>query len=147
MNSQQETINRIIEYAKKVLEYPKGSKGYDPVDEMNLVSQIRKYEELQAQKQAKPQNKPRPLKRGEKVVLDSGFGYDIGYFNGAGKNYYTYSVEMVTGLVQGNCSYPQSEVLRYTDELIVELTKKYGYEKSFSKVQEGAYILGLKPIF
>lgn len=38
-------IEMVIEYAKKVLQYPKGSKGYDAIDEINLRSAIEKYEQ------------------------------------------------------------------------------------------------------
>lgn len=38
-------ISLIIDFAKKVLQYPKGSEGYDPVDTLNLHSNIEKYEE------------------------------------------------------------------------------------------------------
>lgn len=41
----EERMKLIIDFAKKVLQYPKGSKGYDPVDAINLENQIRKYEE------------------------------------------------------------------------------------------------------
>ena len=37
---------RLVEYAKKVLQYPKGSKGYDPVDATNLQMAIDKIEKL-----------------------------------------------------------------------------------------------------
>lgn len=42
-------IELIIDYAKKVLQYPKGSAGYDPVDAMNLKDNIEKYEAEQAE--------------------------------------------------------------------------------------------------
>ena len=35
----------IIDFAKKVLQYPKGSKGYDPIDEIRLRDAIEKYEQ------------------------------------------------------------------------------------------------------
>ena len=38
-------VELIIEFAKKVLQYPKGSKGYDPVDEIRLKDSIDKYEQ------------------------------------------------------------------------------------------------------
>jgi hypothetical protein len=43
--TQEERIKMIIEYATKVVNYPKGSNGYDPVDMMNLENAIRKYEQ------------------------------------------------------------------------------------------------------
>ena len=43
--TQKERMDMIVDYAKKVLQYPKGSKGYDPVDAMNLKNAIEKYNE------------------------------------------------------------------------------------------------------
>ncbi len=42
--TKEKRIELIIDYAKKVLQYPKGSAGYDPVDAMNLKDNIEKYE-------------------------------------------------------------------------------------------------------
>lgn len=42
---QEKRIEMIIDFAKKVLQYPRGSKGYDPVDEIRLQSAIEKYEQ------------------------------------------------------------------------------------------------------
>jgi len=41
----EQRIEMIIDFAKKVLQYPKGSKGYDPVDAMRLQRAIEQYEE------------------------------------------------------------------------------------------------------
>jgi phosphoserine aminotransferase len=41
LNSYAETV---IYYANKVLQYPKGSGGYDPVDASNLKNAIESYE-------------------------------------------------------------------------------------------------------
>lgn len=47
MNTEQELLMElVIEFAKKVLQYPKGSQGYDPVDASNLAYYIKKYDEL-----------------------------------------------------------------------------------------------------
>ena len=43
--TKQMRVENIIEYARKVLQYPKGSKGYDPVDEENLRWNLEKYDE------------------------------------------------------------------------------------------------------
>ena len=40
----EERIQMIIEYARKVVMYPIGSKGYDPVDLMNLKYNIEQYD-------------------------------------------------------------------------------------------------------
>lgn len=68
----------------------------------------------------------------EKIVWDSHFGYEIGYFLGEGNQYNTYLIDKITGLIQEPCSHEKSQIHKYTDELIAKLTKKYGYEKRFS---------------
>jgi hypothetical protein len=70
----------------------------------------------------------------EKVIWDSHFGYEIGYFLGEGNQYYTYLIDVRTGLIHEPCSYSKSEIHKYTDELIDKLTAKYGYEKRFSDI-------------
>lgn len=70
----------------------------------------------------------------ERVVWDSNFGYEIGYFLGEGNSYETYLIDVVTGLFHEPCSYPKYEIHKYTNELINKLTEKYGYEKRFSDV-------------
>jgi hypothetical protein len=68
----------------------------------------------------------------EKIVLDSHFGYEIGYFLGEGNQYHTYLIDVRTGLINEPCSHSKSEIHKYTNELIDKLTVKYGYEKRFS---------------
>lgn len=42
----QERKKRIIEYARKVVQYPEGSKGYDPIDMINLKDAIEKHDKI-----------------------------------------------------------------------------------------------------
>ena len=70
----------------------------------------------------------------EKVVWDSHFGYEIGYFLGEGHVYETYLIDVITGLIHEPCCYPKHEIHKYTDELIDNLKKKYGYEKRFDNI-------------
>ncbi|MEX0596136.1 MAG: hypothetical protein WD512_06510 [Candidatus Paceibacterota bacterium] len=70
----------------------------------------------------------------EKVVWDSHFGYEIGYFLGEGHVDETYLIDVRTGIVNEPTCYSKLEIYKYTDELITKLTKKYGYEKRFSDV-------------
>ena len=70
----------------------------------------------------------------ERVVWDSGFGYEIGYFLGEGTSYDTWLIDVKTGLIVEPCSHSKSEVFKYTTELINKLTAKYGYEKRFSEL-------------
>ena len=68
----------------------------------------------------------------ERVVWDSGFGYEIGHFLGEGNSYDTWLIDVRIGLITEPCSHSKSEVFKYTTELINKLTIKYGYEKRFS---------------
>jgi len=68
----------------------------------------------------------------EHVIWDSGSGYEIGYFLGEGVTDDTWLIDIMTGLTEGPCSYPKSEVFKYTDELVNKLTAKYSYKKRFS---------------
>lgn len=77
---------------------------------------------------------PPRFERGEAVIWDSGFGYEIGYFECDGNTMGTYLIDIRTGRQPGLCSHPCSEVYKYTDVWIDELTQKYGYEKRFSPV-------------
>lgn len=70
---------------------------------------------------------------GERVVWDSHFGYEIGYFLGEGVMMNTYLVDVCTGKITGECSYSKDEIHPYTNELIDFLNIKYGYEKRFSE--------------
>lgn len=71
---------------------------------------------------------------GERVVWDSHFGYEIGYFLGEGVMMNTYLVDVCTGKITGECSYSKDEIHPYTNELIDFLIIKYGYEKRFSDI-------------
>ncbi len=44
---QEKRMEMILEYARKVAQYPKGSKGYDPVDLINLQDAIRRHDKEQ----------------------------------------------------------------------------------------------------
>lgn len=75
------------------------------------------------------------MTKGDKIIWDSGFGYEIGYYIEESKyQYYQHEVDLVTGNVQGIVAHPMRELRVYTPESIQELTAKYGYEKSFSEV-------------
>lgn len=70
----------------------------------------------------------------ERVIWDSHFGYEIGYFLGEGWVYNTYLIDIRTGRIVEECCHSKSEIHKYTNELIDKLTAKYGYEKRFSEV-------------
>ena len=74
------------------------------------------------------------MNKGDRIIWDSHFGYDIGYYIGGGVMYNTHHIELMTGKYPGGeLSVPLYEIHPYSDKLITELTKKYGYEKAFAK--------------
>ena len=68
---------------------------------------------------------------GDKVIWDSNFGYEVGYFLGDSNAYFQYSIDIISGKYRGNASVSRSSLKPYTEKLILELILKYGYEKSF----------------
>ena len=72
--------------------------------------------------------------KGDRVIWDSHFGYEIGYFIGEGNQYNTWLIDISTGICTGKCSHSKNEIHKYSDVLINELTEKYKYEKRFSDV-------------
>lgn len=71
------------------------------------------------------------MKIGDKVIWDSNFGYEVGYFLGDSNAYCQYSVDIISGKYRGKASVSQSSIKPYTEELIEELIVKYGYSKNF----------------
>ena len=75
------------------------------------------------------------MKKGDKIIWDSHFGYEIGYFIGENDNvvYNTYKVELITGIVTGVTSRSKHEVIPFTDEALKQMIKKYKYTKTFTE--------------
>lgn len=72
---------------------------------------------------------------GDRIVWDSGHGYDIGFFvSDKGVMYNTYLVDIITGLFTGEVSHSISQIKPYSKDLIKELSARYGYEKDWSEV-------------
>lgn len=71
------------------------------------------------------------MKIGDKVIWNSNFGYEVGYFLGDSNAYFQYSVKIVSGKYKGISSVSRCSLKPYSDDLIKELTKEYGYLKSF----------------
>jgi hypothetical protein len=68
------------------------------------------------------------MKKGDKVIWDSGFGYEICEFIGDGVMYYTYAVKQLTGSLVGEiCSFSCNEIFPYTDEKYNEMVTNYKY--------------------
>lgn len=73
------------------------------------------------------------FKKGDRVIWDSGFGYEIGYYMAIYRDMYI--IEYASGnAYHKNGALPKSEIYPYSNELVKRLTKKYGYEKKFSEV-------------
>ncbi|MEO6305570.1 MAG: hypothetical protein ABIP51_20570 [Bacteroidia bacterium] len=71
------------------------------------------------------------MKKGDKVIWDSNFDYDLGYYLGKGVTYNTFLIDKVTGIVKGPVSYSISQIKPYTEELHKELKEKYSSNKNF----------------
>lgn len=64
----------------------------------------------------------------EKVVICSGFGYDLGVFLGEGETYDTYKILPLTGvLAQKECNYNKTWINKFSESLLNDLKKYYGY--------------------
>jgi hypothetical protein len=75
------------------------------------------------------------MKQGDKIIWNSGFGYDIGYFISESDDvmYNSLKINLVTGIAQGDTLRSRDEILPYTDENIESMISKYNYEKKWSK--------------
>lgn len=69
----------------------------------------------------------------EDIIWDTGTGYEIGYFLGESDFTDEYLANIVSGTFDVSIYIPIKQTYKYKDELINELTEKYGYEKRFSK--------------
>lgn len=67
----------------------------------------------------------------ERVIWNSSFGYEIGYFLGEGNQYHTYLIDEKSGLYPQLCSHSIDQIFKYSDEMVDVLTTTYGYEKRF----------------
>ena len=66
------------------------------------------------------------FKKGDKIIWNSHFGYEIGYFIEESKTQvYSYKVKMITGVVQEENTLSQNEIKKYSKELAEELAVKY----------------------
>ena len=75
------------------------------------------------------------MKKGDRIIWDSGFGYEIGYFIKSSDNnmYNTYLVDICTGIITRECMHSKNEIKPYNSENLAEMQKKYKYIKEFSK--------------
>jgi hypothetical protein len=67
------------------------------------------------------------VKKGDKVIWDSGFGYELAEYIGEGVMYYTYNIKLLTGICSGmDISHRCNEVYAYSKEKHDEMKLKYG---------------------
>jgi|JI10StandDraft_1071094.scaffolds.fasta_scaffold226529_4 hypothetical protein len=67
------------------------------------------------------------MKTGDRVIYNTGFGYDLGVFVREGGIYNTFLVELVTGRYPGNIAADVHTITPYTDADRDRLAEKYGY--------------------
>ena len=78
------------------------------------------------------------MKHGDKIIWDSHFGYEVGYFIKESDDimYNSYLLHLVTGSVIGTSLRSKDEIIEYTDENLQIMIKKYDYIKNFDSVNE-----------
>lgn len=83
------------------------------------------------------------MKKGDRIIWNSGFGFDLGYFlSEEGSTMGTNLVRLVTGRLLGNkdsidCSFPTSQIISYSDEINKILSLNYRTrKKEFNKFNE-----------
>ena len=76
------------------------------------------------------------MKKGDKIIWDSGFGYEIGYFieDTEKQMYNSYKIDLITGVVQEETLRSKDEIILYTKENQSRMKAKYKYYKAFSEV-------------
>lgn len=67
------------------------------------------------------------MKKGDKIIWDSGFGYDIGYFieETEGFMYNTHRIELITGGITGEMLVSKYEVKKYSPEALQVMQNTY----------------------
>ena len=80
-------------------------------------------------------NNPRLPKIDEIIIWDSNFGYDLVQFKGLSPAGYYYAVISLTGNYSlEKMAVDKNQVKKYSDELIDELTIKYGYKHDKDRI-------------
>ena len=76
------------------------------------------------------------MKKGDKIIWDSHFGYEVGYFsNEKGVMYNTSEVDLVSGIVHGKLSVTSYEILAFTKEIVESLNVKYNKTSDMYKYE------------
>lgn len=71
------------------------------------------------------------MKKGQRIIFDNGFGYELGYFIGDQNIENDYTINLITGETTGEISISKDMVKDYSKELILMLSQKYGYTLTF----------------
>jgi len=68
-----------------------------------------------------------------KIIWDSGFGYEVGYFIRVADDimYDTVIVELITGMQKGNALRTKDSINWYSDEALSIMYQKYKYYNHF----------------
>ena len=76
------------------------------------------------------------MKKGDRIIWDSGLDYEIGYFieEAEKQMYNSYKIELITGIVQEETLRSKNEIIPYTKENQSRMKAKYQYDKTFSEV-------------
>ena len=76
------------------------------------------------------------MKKGDKIIWDSHFGYEVGYFSKEkGVMYNTSEVDLVSGIVHGKLSVTSYEILAFTKEIVESLNVKYNKTSDMYKYE------------
>jgi hypothetical protein len=66
-------------------------------------------------------------KKNDRIIWDSGYGYELAIFVGESPEYNSYTIELYTGNSKGSfISVDVFQVKHYTPKLSAELAEKYG---------------------
>lgn len=74
------------------------------------------------------------MKKGDKIIWDSGFGYELGYFIEESDHiiYNTYKVKLDTGITNGKEQLREKQsIILYNIDNYNKMVNKYKYEKHF----------------
>lgn len=73
------------------------------------------------------------MEKGDKILWDSGFGYEIGYYIGESSVYFHVTVSLISNKYSenGDCCFVKTDIIPYTEEDSKRLSDEYGYEHRF----------------
>lgn len=85
------------------------------------------------------------MNKGDKIIWDSGFGYEIGHFISVGKIGYNaknnFRVNLVTGIATGKIEHSNNEIIVFDEENNNKMFEKYNYKHEFIKMNKNEEIL------